>query len=266
MKELEAWIASFGDYALDSALPALFWLIVGMVGVQLVLRIVRKALQKTNLEKASHTLIRSVIRITLYVLLSLIVAEKLGIDVTSVVALASVLTLAVSLSLQNALTNVISGFNLLYTKPFVSADYVEIAGQSGTVVEIGLAYTKLATPDNKMISIPNSSVVSAEIVNYTATGTRRVEIEVSASYDSAVDQVLDALRQAGDVPARLEENEPFAAVAGYGESAINYVLHVWTKTEDFWTTKFSVNENIKKIFDEKGIIMTYPHLNVHLDK
>jgi small conductance mechanosensitive channel len=161
---------------------------------------------------------------------------------------------------------VIGGFTLLNTKPFVSGDFVEIAGQSGTVWEVGLAYTKLTTGDNKMVSIPNSAVVASEIVNYSTTGTRRVDITVSASYDAPIDQVLEALRQAAQVPTRLEEKEPFAAVKSYGDSAIVYVLQVWSTAGDYWTTLFAVNKRIKEVFDEKGISMTYPHLNVHLDK
>ena len=199
-------------------------------------------------------------------LLGLMVAAKLGVDVTGIVALASVLSLAVSLAVQDALSNVIGGFTLLNTRPFVAGDFVEIAGQSGTVREVGLAYTKLNTGDNKQVSIPNSAVVAAQIVNYSANGTRRVDITVSASYDAPIEQVLEALKEAAQVPTKLEEKESFAAVKHYGDSAIEYVLQVWSTADDYWTTLFTVNKRIKDVFDEKGISMTYPHLNVHLDQ
>ena len=193
-------------------------------------------------------------------------ASKLGIDVTGIVALASVLTLAVSLALQNILANVIGGFTLLYTKPFSSGDFVEIAGQSGTVNEIGLTYTKLATPDNKVISIPNSAVIAAQIINYSVTGTRRVDVNVSASYGAPVEKVLEALREAGQVANTLPDQAPFAAVTNYGESSIEYTLRVWSTADNYWDVLFAVNQNVKAVFDAKGIAMTYPHLNVHLDK
>jgi small conductance mechanosensitive channel len=218
------------------------------------------------LEKAATGLIKTVIRVILYGLVGLTAASKLGIDITGIVALASVLTLAVSLSVQDALTNLISGFTLLYTKPFVAGDYVEIAGQGGTVQEIGLTYTKLSTPDNKMISLPNSSVTSAQIVNYTVTGTRRVDITVSASYDSPVQLVLDTLKEAATVPTILDSQPVFVALNSYGDSAINYVVRVWSTTENYWDTYFTITENIKKHFDAKGIAMTYPHLNVHVSQ
>ena len=194
------------------------------------------------------------------------VATKLGIDVTSVVALASVLTLAISLSVQNMLTNVIGGFTILTTQPFHSGDYVEIAGQGGTVAEINMSYTKLTTPDNKLISIPNSAVVAAQIVNYSAMDTRRVDVNVSASYEAPVQKVLDALVLAGTVDNVMLEPAPFAAVTAYGDSAIQYTLRLWVKNADYWNVYFEVNQKVKKIFDEQGIEMTYPHLNVHLDK
>ena len=254
------------SYLAANILPAVLILAAGLVLIRLVMKLLKKLLEKSKLEKAAHKLIKAVARIALYILLALMVAEKVGIDITGVLALASVLTLAISLSLQNALANVIGGFTLLYTQPFHSGDFVEIAGQSGTVQAIDLTYTQLTTPDNKLISIPNSAVVATEIVNYTTTGTRRVDITVSAGYDSAVDTVLEALKEAGDLPTVLPENPPFAAVKNYGDSAIEYVLQLWCKSEDYWTTLFEGNKKVKEVFDERGISMTYPHINVHLDK
>lgn len=266
MNAITTWLSLAGTFLTATLLPAVLLFVLGILVIRFVMGIVEKMLQKTKLEKAAFGLIKTVIRVILYGLLALMVADKLGIDVTGVVALASVLTLAVSLSVQNALTNLISGFTLLYTKPFVSGDYVEVAGQSGTVQEIGLTYTKLSTPDNKSISIPNGSVTSAQIVNYTALGTRRVDISVSASYETPVQLVLETLREAGNVPTILASEPIFAAVDSYGDSAIRYILRVWSTADQYWDTLFAVNENIKKLFDEKGCAMTYPHLNVHLDK
>lgn len=264
--KINLFLSGVGTFLAASVLPAALLFAVGVLLIRIVMNIVTKFLGKTKLEKAAHKLIKTAIRVVLYGLLVLMVAAKLGIDVTGVVALASVLTLAISLSVQNALTNVISGFTLLYTKPFTSGDYVEIAGQSGSVLEIGLTYTKLATPDNKSVSIPNSAVTSAEIVNYTVLGSRRVSVEIAVSYDSPTELVLDALKEAGNVPTILEDKPPFAALSSYGDSAITYVLHVWSTADDYWTTLFSVNEQVRTVFQKKGISMTYPHLNVHLDK
>ena len=262
MKELIDKIAAWGMW--PKLLSVLVIVVVGLLVCRLVMSFVRRALNKSKLEKAAHSLICSVVRVVLYGLLILIAASALGIDVTGVVALASVVTLALSLALQNSLTNLIGGFTLLYTHPFTSGDYVEIAGQSGTVQEIGMAYTKLTTPDNKMVSIPNSSVVGAEIVNYTVTGTRRVDVEVTASYDAPIQKVIAALREAADVPQRLEDKDIFAEVMNYGDSSISYAVRIWTTGADYWTAKFDIQRRIKEIFDREGIEMTYPHLNVHI--
>lgn len=263
---LNRYLAIFGEFALRTLLPTGLLLVVGVVLIRAVLALTKKLLAKSKLEKAAHSLIRTALSAVLYILLALIVASSLGIDVTGIIALASVLTLAVSLSVQNALTNVISGFTLLYTKPFSSGDFVEVAGQSGSVDEIGLTYTKLRTPDNKYVCIPNGAVTAAQIVNYTVLGKRRIDIRVSAAYESAISDVLEALKEAGSVAAALPEEGVFAAVESYGDSAINYVLRLWATTDDYWDTTYEVNRRIKEVFDQKGIQMTYPHLNVHIDQ
>ena len=183
-------------------------LVVGIFAMRIIRRILKTTLEKSKLEKAAHSLITSLASAAMYVLLGLIVASSLGIDVTSIVALASVLTLALSLALQNMVSNILGGFTILYTHPFHSGDYVEIAGQGGTVKEINMTYTMLATADNKLISIPNSAVVAAQIVNYSAAETRRVEVLVSASYDAPTQKVLDALIQAGTVECASGSGTP----------------------------------------------------------
>ena len=240
--------------------------VVGALLIRIINRLLKKVLEKSKLEKAAHSLIRTVVKTLLIIMLGLILASSLGIDVTGIVALASVASLAISLALQNMLANVIGGFTLLYTHPFGSGDFVEIAGQSGTVQEVGIAYTKLTTADNKLVSIPNSAVVSAEIVNYSVTGTRRVDVAVSASYDADPEFVVAALLEAAQDNRVLKDKDTVATVTGYGDSAINYTVRVWVKTEDYWDVHQAVTRKIFVVFREKGIEMTYPHLNVHLDK
>jgi small conductance mechanosensitive channel len=251
---------------LEHLLPTLILLLIGVLAIRIVIAIVNKMLKKSKLEKAAHGLIRSVIRIVLYLLLGLICASALGIDVTGVVALASVVTLALSLALQDSLTNLIGGFTLLYTRPFASGHYVEIAGQSGTVDEIGMAYTRLVTPDNKIISIPNSSVVAAEIVNYTVTGTRRLAINIYTDYDAPIEKVLAALKEAADIPQKLEEKGIFAEVMSYGDKGIEYSVRIWTTGDDYWDANFTINRRINAIFAREGLKMAYPQLQVHMDK
>ena len=241
-------------------------LVIGVLVIRVIMRLITAALEKSHLEKAAHSLILSLARAAMYVLLFLIAASQMGIDVSSIVALASVLTLALSLALQNMVSNLIGGFVILYTHPFHSGDYVEIAGQGGTVKEISMTYTVLATPDNRIISIPNSAVAAAQVVNYSSADSRRVELTVTASYDAPTRKVLDALVLAGTVDNALLNPAPSAVIVSYDDSAIRYSLRIWVKPGDYWDVYFQVNQRIKDVFDQQGIEMTYPHLNVHLDK
>lgn len=253
-------------YFTNTLLPVVLTVLIGIYIVRVILKLLSRALERSKLEHAAHSLIKSLVRVVLYLLLGLMAASRLGVDVSGVVALASVLTLAVSLAVQNAIANVIGGFTLLYTKPFKTDDFVEIAGHSGTVREISMTYTKLGTADGRTVSVPNSVVTAEQIVNYTEQGRRRAEVIVSASYDAPVERVLAALREAAQVPTALSDPAPFAAVKSYDDSAITYLLHVWSVSGDYWTTLCEVNRNVKAVFDQAGIEMTYPHLNVHLDQ
>ena len=264
MDEIKSFL---GAVTLANILPTVVVLLVGVLVIRAVLKLAKKSLKKSKLENAAASLILSLLKVVLYGLLGMMAASKLGIDVTGVVALASVASLALSLALQDSLSNVIGGFLLLSNHPFRTGDYVEIGGQGGTVQTIDITYTKLSTTDNKIISIPNASVLGSQIINYSSAGTRRVDISVSASYDTPIETVKAALLAAAELDAVLDTPAaPFAAVMSYGESAINYCLRVWTSADEYWNVFFTINENIKTEFDKAGVQMTYPHLNVHIDK
>lgn len=264
---LDTLLASLsGSLFFKKLMGTVLILVIGILVIRVIMRLITAALEKSHLEKTAHSLILSLTRAAMYILLFLIAASQMGIDVSSIVALASVLTLALSLALQNMVSNLIGGFVILYTHPFHSGDYVEIAGQGGTVKEISMTYTVLATPDNRIISIPNSAVAAAQVVNYSSADSRRVELTVTASYDAPTQKVLDALVLAGTVDNALLNPAPSAVIVSYDDSAIRYSLRIWVKPGDYWDVYFQVNQRIKDVFDQQGIEMTYPHLNVHLDK
>ena len=265
-EQINELTASMGEFALKTLLPAVLILAVGLVVIRIVKTIVRTVLNSSNLEKAAHSLIKSLVAVVMYLLLGLMVASRLGIDVTGIIAMASVLSLAVSLAVQNMLANVIGGFTLLYTQPFHSGDYVEVGAEAGTVMEIGMAYTKLQTPDNKMISIPNATVVAGDIVNYSITGTRRLDVNIRAEYEEDSQRVIDALMEAGEDPRVLADPAPCAVITGYSTDAVNYSLRVWTRTEDYWDVNFLINRRIRDSFAEKDIRIAYPRMHVQLDK
>lgn len=266
MDMILTWLSLLGTFAVSKLLPAVILAVVGILAIRIVMKLVKKLLENSKLEKAAHTLILTAARVVLYILLALAVASGLGIDVTGVVALASVLTLAVSLSVQNLLTNVFGGFTLLYTKPFVSEDFVEIAGQSGTVKEIGLTYTKLATVDNRIVSIPNSAVTAAQIVNYTVAGTRRLDIDLAVSYGVSSDKVMEILRNAIEKEGVFRDPAPVIAIKAYNEQSVTYGAMVWCSAADYWDLKFAINRDLSELCSQSGITFYAPRMTVQLEK
>lgn len=264
--QMKMWLSAFISNGASKLLTALLILVGGIIAVRIVMKVLTKFLETGKLEKAAHTLIKSLVRVVLYLLLGLMVADSMGIDVTGVIALASVLTLSVSLALQNALGNVFGGCTLLYTAPFHSGDFVDIGAESGTVVEIGMTYTKLRTPDNKMISIPNSTVVGGDIVNYSITGTRRLDIPVTAVYTEPSQKVLAALMEATIHDKVLLDPAPATLIDSYGDNTVGYILRVWTKTEDYWNVRNDIMLKVREIFAAQDIKMVYPHIHVYTEK
>lgn len=264
--DLSAVTKAFGAISTARILPAIITFIIAYFVLKLVIKLVGNLLDRTPMEKTIVRFIRSSLRIVMWVLISIITASALGIDTTSMVALISVASLAVSLAVQGALSNLAGGVTLLSTHPFRVGDFVEVGGVSGTVQEIGMTYTTLTTADQKEIFVPNSEISSSKIINYTAMTSRRVDLTFTASYDDAVEDVKAALLKAAMLPQVQTEPAPFAAVNNYGDSSIEYVLRVWTSAAEYWNVYYAIIENVKVCFDEAGITMTYPHLNVHLDR
>ncbi len=260
------WLSSLLSFFSGRVLPTVIILVAGILAIRVAMKLAQSALEKTKLDKSLAKLALAVLQPVLYLLLGLMAADKLGIDVTGVVALASVLTLAVSLSLQSALGNVFGGFSLIYTKPFAPGDYVEIAGREGTVLETGIAYTKLATPDNKIISLPNSSVVATEIVNYTISGKRRVDVVVRCGWNVPAQQVMDALLEAAKLDAVFIDPAPAVALTTYADGQAEYKLMVWCATGDYFPVCFAINKNVQDIFTRQNIPMANPRMTVISEK
>ncbi|MBE6972404.1 MAG: mechanosensitive ion channel [Ruminococcaceae bacterium] len=248
-------------------IKVLFTILICLVAVKVICGIITRVLEKSRLESTLSGFINSMLRVVIYFVAVLIVLSTLGVDVTSLVALLSVAGLAVSLALQNTLANLAGGIQLLITKPFAAGDFVEAGANSGTVHHIGLAYTVLVTPDNKVIHVPNSDIAAARIVNYNGRETRRVELKVTASYDAPIQTVKDTILKLVKRDKRIHgEPEPFLRVSNYGNSSIEYTLRVWCAAGDYWGIYFDLMDAMKPAFDAAGIEMTYDHLNVHVVK
>lgn len=236
-----------------------------LVAMKLLLKVLDRALGRSKLDAPLKTLLRTLAKAGLWFVTVIIVMECLNIEATSLVAVLSVVGLAFSLALQSFLSNAAGGMQILASHPFSEGNFVEAGGCSGTVEEIGLFYTKLTTPDNKLVQMPNSSIVTANITNFSQQPTRRVELRVSASYDAAPDRVIALLaRMAAEHPLILDDPNQMIHVDGYGGSAVQYVMRVWCANADYWTVYYDLMDGFKAAFDAAGIEMTYPHLNIHL--
>ena len=239
--------------------------VAGVIVVKVLLRVLDRALDRFQVDAPLQRLLRALLKGGLWSVAVIIVLDRLGVEVTSLIAVLSVVGLAFSLALQNFLSNVAGGMQLLASHPFSVGDFVEAGGCSGTVEEIGMFYTKLTTPDNRLVQLPNNTIVSANITNFSAQPTRRVELKLTASYDAPVDAVKEALsRAAAAHPLTLADPEPMIRVEGYRDSAIEYVVRVWCANADYWTVYYDLLEEFKAAFDAAGIEMTYPHVNVHM--
>lgn len=236
-----------------------------MAAMKIILKLVDRAFDRLDMEKSLHTFIHAALRVVLWLMTLCIVLDYMGVPMTSLVALLGVLGLAVSLAIQGTLSNLAGGIQVLVSKPFKAGDYVEAGGVSGTVREVGLAYTKLTTVDNKVISVPNGQISGEKIINYSTAEKRRVDLVFGVSYDSDSQQVLTCIKSVvGAHPKALFTPEPFVRMSGLKDSCIEYTLRVWCATEDYWDLYFDLLEQVKASFDQHGIEIPYNQLDVRI--
>ena len=247
--------------ALKTILFAVILLVICLVVKAIVLKILDRGLDRfKQIEKSLHTFIRSMMNIILWFITLMIVAESLGINASSLLALVSIFGLAVSLSVKDSLANLAGGFTILSTRPFKVGDYVEIGSTGGTIREIGMVYTKLATLDNRIILMPNNVVVDAEDL-------RRVDLVVTAAYDAPVEQVKRTIAEVVDRhELTLSDPAPFIRLLRYGDSALEYAVRVWCANSDYWTIYHDLLEQIKEAFDAQRISIPYPQMEVTVRK
>lgn len=253
----------FGGFSWTKLISAVILLVVCGVLIKLILKATDRMLGRSRLDKAVHPFIRTIVKLVLLFTAIMLIAGTLGVDTSSLLALLSVAGLAVSLALQNVLSNMASAVILLTTKPFQIGHFIEMGSVSGTVVKIGAICTDILTLNNQLVHVPNSEITGSTVTNYTASDKRRLEYRITASYDAPVEDVKAALLRAAEHPLRMQEMQPIARVNGYGESAIEYVLFLWIRPKDYMDVYYDVLENVKREFDAAGIEMTYPHINVH---
>ena len=255
-----------GNMAFDTIISGVITFLVCCIAIRIVKVVMNRALSRaTKLDVPIKNLITKLITTLLWALTIIIVAGAFGINATSLVAVLSVAGLALSLSVQNLLTNFFSGIMLLINKPFKEGDFVELGDKVGTVKNIGFFNTVLNTPDNISIAIPNGDLTSAAVKNYSREQNRRVDLTFSASYDEPTEAVKKAIEDAIAMDSRiLSDPAPFVRILSYDASSIKYVVRVWAKNADYWDVYFNLNEHVRDSFANNGVKMSYEHINVHM--
>lgn len=252
--------------SLPKIIGSVMLLIILIAISKIISGILKKTLRKSKLAEGMKKFIARVVKYILYFLSILVFCDSIGIPITSMLAIFSLLGLAVSLSIQNLLSNVMSGVSLLMLKPFDIGDYIE-TDIAGTVKNIGLFYTEILTLDNKRVYIPNETIMGSKLINYHSEDTRRIDITVNAAYDCDINAVKAALADAvAAVPAILQDKPAVIGVADYGESAILYDIRAWTKTENYLSSKYALMEAIADCYVKHGVKMAYNRLEVELIK
>lgn len=257
---------SIGSLALDKLLSGVFALVVCLLCIWLLTKLTDKALANSKrLDGALRGFIRSVVKAAMWIITGIIVADSLGIPTTSLVALVSVAGLALSLSIQNIMSNLFSGVTLLMAKPFTAGDFVDIGGKAGTIKIVGMFYTVMDTGDNSVISIPNGDVTSSSVINYSKEPMRRVDMRFEASYDAPTAEVKAAIMDAIAADERISaEPAPFIALSAYKSSSIEYLVRIWCQNSDYWSVHYGMNERVRECFAAHGVEMSYEHMNVHI--
>ncbi|HIY69649.1 MAG TPA: mechanosensitive ion channel [Candidatus Alistipes intestinigallinarum] len=238
---------------------------IGRWVLRRLIRLVDVAMERRNVDQSLRVFTRSSVRAIFTLLLILIVVSTLGVNVTSLIAVASAATLAIGMALSGTAQNFAGGVMILLMKPYRVGDYISAQGQSGTVREIKLFSTVITTTDNQTIYIPNNSIATAIIDNYSTAELRRVDWTVGISYGDDVDTarrtILGMLE--GD-PRILPDPAPVVWVAALADSSVNLTIRVWTRNEDYWNVFFEYNERYYKELPKAGINFPFPQMDVHV--
>lgn len=228
--------------------------------------VIRKLMERGELDTTLSAFIASIIDILLLVVVVLAAIKNLGIDTTSFIAILGAVGLAIGLALQGTFGNIGSGVILILFRPFEVGNFVSVGGESGTVEAITLFNTTLLTPDNKVILIPNSNVASGNITNFSRKEERRVDFVFGIGYDDDLKLAKATLQEIIDADTRiLKDPGSFIGVGELADSSVNFTVRVWVKASDYWGVHFDTIEKVKLTFDEKGISIPYPQLDIHAD-
>jgi small conductance mechanosensitive channel len=261
MDKIEEWVVFYGF----KIVAAVAILIVGRWVAKALKKLIQKLMSKRDLEPIIVGFVSNLAYIALMAFIIIAAMGQLGIQTTSFIAVIGAAGLAIGLAFQGSLSNFAAGFLMILFRPFKAGDFIEGGGSAGIVEEIQVFTTKLKTPDNKIIIVPNSKMMGDNITNFSANPTRRVELVVGVSYSDDIDKVKEVLNGILSQDDRiLKDPAPMIALSELADSSVNFVVRVWVNAADYWGVYFDTNETVKKRFDAEGISFPFPQRDVHL--
>lgn len=266
----EQWLTNNSDLLVQygvNIISAILILFIGNIIVKAVANSVAKVLNKKKMDKAVVEFIHGLVRYLLFVIVLIAALGRLGVQTASVVAVIGAAGLAVGLALQGSLSNFAAGVLIVAFRPFKSGDYVEIGGVAGSVDSIQIFQTVLTTPDNKMVVVPNGSVIGSPITNYSRHETRRIDLMIGVSYSADLQKTKQLLTKICQSDERiLKEPGVQVGVHTLADSSVNFVVRPWVKTADYWSVYFDLMQAIKEGLDKEGIEIPFPQMDVHMNK
>lgn len=262
--DLDTLWVEYGPLLVEFGIRVVGALLVLIIGLRVAAWLggsVRKiANRREDIDDTLGNFLGSVVRWAITAAVFIAVLQVFGVQATSFVAILGALTLAIGLSLQGALGNVASGVMIMIFRPYKLNDYVELAGQAGTVKDINLFQTVLATVDNVQIMVPNSQAIDGVIKNYSGYNTRRVDVTFGIDYDDDMDKAVGIIQSVIDGDSRImRDPEPFVKVVNLGDSSVDIQSRTWVMATDYWGVKFDLIKTVKEQFDAQGISIPYPH-------
>lgn len=257
-------LVDFGVTAGGRLLSALLIFIIGRFIISFLKKVVARLMIRRKVDPSIQSFVKSLVSISLTVLLIIAVIGKLGVETTSFAALLASAGVAIGMALSGNLQNFAGGLIVLLLRPYKVGDVIESQGVSGTVREIQIFHTILVTADNKLVFIPNGSLSSGVITNYSRESTRRIEWVIGVEYGVDYSKVEDTVNRIVSSEKRiLETPAPFVAVNALDASSVNLIIRVWVKSSDYWDVYFDMNKTIYSVFNEEGIEFPFPQLTIH---
>ena len=249
------------------ALNLVITIVIGLIVIKLILSLTRRALKRSSLDVVLYTFIVNAIKAVSVIILVTMCLGILGVQMSTIVAVLGAAGAAIALALKDSLANIAGGVMIIVTKPFSRDDYIDIGTVSGKVKDIDLFLTTLRTYDNKTITVPNGLVNTSILVNHSKEDIRRVDCKFGVSYESDIKLAKQLMREICE-SSDLIMNEPKATigVSRHDDSSVIMDMFAWCRTEDYWTVKYFLEEEVKRVFDENGIEIPYPHMDVKLKK